>query len=882
MKVSNGKCIRNLSAKSMKAAKSRNIIAIIAIALTTILFTTLFTIALSINHSFQQSNFRQVGGIAHGTFKYLTQEQYEELRTDPLIEQHGLRRFIGFAKGTAFNKSHVEIGYADAVYAHWMFCDPIEGRLPSEGTNEAATDLKVLELLGVEPKIGNEFTLTFDVDGTEVTETFVLCGWWAYDEAVTANHVLLPNSRVQAICDQVGLGNNIGGDGMTASWNLDLMFRSSMHIEQDILQVLANHGYQSESRHEENFVPYGVNWGYTGAQLTDSIDPTMVIFMVALLLIIMFTGYLIIYNVFQISVANDIRHYGLLKTIGTTGRQIKQMIRLQAMRLSAVGIPLGLLVGYGVGVLLVPVILSRLNGVKADAVSASPIIFIVSAVFALVTVFISCRKPGKTAAKVSPVEAMRYTDSSGSKREMRKASSGASLPKMALANLGRNRIKTTVTVISLSLAVVLLNLTVTFTNGFDMDKYLSDMVADYIVADAGQFRVRSIWNRDMALPEEIIEQINEQDGIIDGGRIYGLTTNAQVFVSEEYYRSIYGIWNDEETVNQMVANEERLPDGRLATSVQLYGMEEYALSKLTLFDGDLSKLNEPDGRYVAAVYMKDDYNNIVPDSHWAKIGDVITIRHVESFEYYDIATGEILDEAPEFAAFGARVKEYRDVEYEVAALVMVPHAISYRYYGNDEFIMNDTTFIEDTRTSDVMLYAFDTTDEVIEGTDSYLQNFTEREQPQLAYESKQTYAEEFYAFRDMFMLLGSVLSGVIGLVGVLNFLNAILTGILARRREFAMLQAVGMTGRQLKGMLIWEGLYYTLGAAVASFLICVATAPLLGSVLGSMFWFFSYQFTILPIFAVIPVFAVLGIILPLIAYRTVARYSIVERLREVS
>ena len=74
-----------------------------------------------------------------------------------------------------FNKSHVEVSFADANEAHWMFCDPVEGSLPQEGTDQAATDTHVLELLGIKPEIGAEFTLTFDVDGHETTQTFTLC-----------------------------------------------------------------------------------------------------------------------------------------------------------------------------------------------------------------------------------------------------------------------------------------------------------------------------------------------------------------------------------------------------------------------------------------------------------------------------------------------------------------------------------------------------------------------------------------------------------------------------------------------------------------------------------------------------------------------------------
>ena len=95
MKVSNRKCVRHLAWKSLLASRTRNLIAIVAIALTTMLFTSLFTIALSINDGFQQSNFRQVGGFSHGGFKYLTEEQFNDLKDDPLIDQWGMRRFIG-------------------------------------------------------------------------------------------------------------------------------------------------------------------------------------------------------------------------------------------------------------------------------------------------------------------------------------------------------------------------------------------------------------------------------------------------------------------------------------------------------------------------------------------------------------------------------------------------------------------------------------------------------------------------------------------------------------------------------------------------------------------------------------------------------------------
>lgn len=882
--VSNRKCIRNLSRKSLRASKNRNIMAVLAIALTALLFTALFTIGMSTNDAYQQANFRQVGGYSHGGFKYLTEEQYNELKDHSLIEQYGMRRFLGMPTKYPFNKSHVEVSYCDENEAHWMYCDPIEGRLPKEGTNEAATDLQVLSLLGVEPKLGAQFTITFSVDGKETTQTFTLCGWWEKDEIVVANHVLIPESRVNAVLNELQV-TAPGNDGMTGSWNLDVMFQNSRHIEENLHQILADYGYQEESRSEDNFISTGVNWGYTGAKLSDSIDTTTLLILVIILLVIIFTGYLIIYNIFQISVVGDIRFYGLLKTIGTTGRQIKRIIRHQALILSLIGIPIGLVFGWLLGSVLTPFVLSQLDGVVSGIVSANPLIFVISALFALLTVFISCSRPGRMAAKISPIEAVRYTEGSGIRRTIKRGTKGISLFGMAKANLGRSRGKTIVTLVSLALAVVLFNTVTLFATGFDMDKYLSDRaVCDFIVSEAGYFQAGLDvgFTPEKRIEQNVVDDINAQGGIEEAGKVYGDTGNNFEFITEDYYRKINGDWYDADTLNQMVDEAERDASGNLAEDVQLYGMDSTALSKMTVLEGDLSEVGKPGSRKIAAVYATDDYGNAEMGSNWAKIGDTVTVRHIRELEYYNPETGEVYENEDAIGdqPYRMRAIRYEDIDYEVAALVSVPITLSYRYFGSDEFILNDQTFMQDTGTSDLMVYFFDTTDEANPKMEQFLQNYTENVNPSYDFESKASYQSEFEGFRNMFLLMGGVLSLIIAIVGILNFINATLTGIITRKQEFAMLQSIGMTGKQLKTMLVEEGLLYALGSILLALVLSLILQPLAGNVLSNMFWFFSFHLTLLPILLVTPIFVLFSCIVPMIVYRAVAKQTIVERLRE--
>ncbi len=898
IKVSNGKCVRLLGLRSMRAARTRNIVAVLAIALTTVLFTSLFTIAASINYSYQQENFRQMGGDGHGAIKEVTWEQAEEFRADPLIKDSWARLFVGMLTEPPFNKSHVEVSYLEPHGAPHYFCEPVEGTLPREGTDEVATDTHILALLGVEPQIGAKVTLPITIDcnaGEEkvVERTFTLSGWWEYDSAIIADHVLIPRSAARELIDL----SEADVPTMTGMWTLDVMFKNAVNIRENLETVLENCGYQSEEPGKDNYLKIGVSWAHTGSRISGSFDIQTAVAIAAVLLLIVLTGYLIIYNVFQISVANDIRFYGLLKTIGATGRQLKRIVRQQALLLSCIGIPLGLLLGFAIGNGLTPIIMARLS-YKRAFVSFDPRIFLGAAVFALATVFLSCHRPSRMAAKVSPVEAVRYTEGGqvsgkrkGKRRTARGADGGVSLPKMAWANLGRSRGKTAVTIVSLALAVVLMTLTCTFTGGFDMDKYLSNFVCtDFIVGHADQFVAGSgnFRSADNAVPEEVVADIEARGGITEGGRVYGLSWNVQQFVTQDWLRQAWQRFGDEAAQSQ-VDYAEHLPDGRVTTDALLYGMEDFPLSKLTVVEGGLEPLKDPTRNAIAAVCGVDHYGDQLPDTAWARVGDTVTLRYVSEWRFLDRETGEELSPAEvdarysrdEYNSFVRRPKVYEEKDYTVCALVTVPSALSFRYRitGGDDYILGAEQFKEDTGTDMIMIYPFDTTEESNAAMEDFLANYTETVQPVYDYESKQGYVDEFEGFRGMFLTLGGALSSIIGLVGVLNFVNAVLTGILTRKREFAVLQSVGMTGRQLKTMLVYEGLYYTLLALALSLALSLILGPLAGNVIGGLFWFFTYRFTIAPVLALLPVFLILGAAVPLTVYRSIARSTIVERLR---
>ena len=879
MKVQNRKCIRQLSLKTLYANRRRNLIAIFAIALTTLLFTSLFTIILSLNASYETYQFRQVGGYAHGTFKDVSPEQAERIAAHPKVKAAGARKVIGISADGVFAKVPAEISYMDANCTKWSYATPTTGRMPEQG-KEVAMDTAALQLLGVTPELGTTVTVSYSVTDKDqtaftVTDTFTLVGYWDYDDLMPVHYINISKDYANAIETQaIESGLN------PFRTDLNVMLASSANIQAQMEQIDTDLGYTWDSYTDPNSVRIGVNWGYTSSQLESQLDPTLIIAVAAFLLLIIFTGYLIIYNIFQISVTGDIRFYGLLKTIGTTPRQLKRIIRGQALLLCIIGIPIGLILGYGIGAVLVPIVLkTTLLGTGASTLSASPIIFLGSALFALLTVLLSCAKPGKMAAKVSPVEAVKYTDVVLSKKKHR-STRGAKLHQMAFANLGRNKKKTVLVVLSLALSVTLFNALCAFVGGFSMEKYVSSMTcADFIVSTPDYFRYNPA---DEFITPEQIEEIAANTKASLSGTGYAVRKTAYLWMTEDALRQDYARYESAEQLDSHMSRMEHRGN-MVMGDTRIEALDNSLFDKLQVFDGDISPMLEPNNNAIAIAVSLDDYGNLPNPEYYPKVGDTITATYADDMKYIDSRTGELCTEDTPEEYLQAKLYGARDVEYTVCALVELPYSMGYRYGGDgyDTVLSVDTAQRDSGGATIPMLYLFDTADEADEAeAEQYLSALTADAFSPLMYESKATARAAFTQFRQMFLLVGGMLCAIIGLVGLLNFFNAMMTGILSRRREFAMLQAVGMTKKQLKRMLIDEGLFYAMASVAVAFVLSLAFGPLLGNMLGSMFWFFEYQFTILPVLATIPLFLLLGWLIPCMMYNDTAKCSIVEQLRD--
>ena len=845
LKVNNKKVIRRLAYKSLVAAKNRNIIAVIAIALTALLFTALLTIGMGTVETFQKQTLRQSGGDGHAVLKYITDEQYNKVKNHPLIKEISYNRLIADSvDNPQFKKRGAEIHYLDDTGMKLGFCEPTTGSKP-QAENEIITDTKTLDLLGVPHKIGAKVPLTYSVKGRQTQKDFILSGYWESDPLFGVGIVVVSKAYVDAHSGELmyTYKENYYMSGVINSY---IMFRNSWNIEGKLHKVITDSGYEWESDKASNYINCNANWAYLSSGIT--LDMTTILSAAAAVLLIAFTGYLIIYNIFQISVARDIRFYGLLKTVGTTGRQIRRIINRQAWILSAIGIPIGLILGFLTGRVMVPLVLSvgNLNEKTEISVSLKPEIFLGSMLFSLVTVFISTRKPGRIAAAVSPIEAVRYAEGGKLTKRLKKSTDGGKIHRMALSNLGRNKRRTVLSIISMSLSLILLNTVFTMSRGFDMDKFLNKSVdTDFLIGHADYF-LSHFYSEKSELSESFIKAVQSQPGFEEGGRLYYDAYTNQCSID-------YDVEKNKNTTDHPTNLSQ---DGKPA--VDIYGLEDLPLSRLKIVEGEkdrtvlLEKLKT--GKYVIEGLNTDDHENVEPGASHFSIGDTITINvNGKSHSYILLAKAKLN-------------YNYNTKRYITGYFSIYLPAVEYRKIVTNPILMS---------------YAFNVIDSSENEMENFVKAYTEKIEPDMNYSSKKSVVSEFENLRSILLMVGGILSFIIGMIGVLNYVNSILTGIVARRREFAMLQSIGMTGRQLRKVLCLEGLYYAIGTILFSLVFGVLCSfTIVRDFVGNL-WFFSYRFTLLPLLAAWPVLLLLALAIPSLAYGSTTRQSVVERLMEI-
>lgn len=840
-----------LTNRSFKANKTRNLVAVFAVILTTVMFTSLFVLSQSMVKNMQEMNFWQAGYNSHLSSGSLTDEEMMKLVAHKAIRDWGKSIVVGIAENEELTGRQVEIRFADENYARSCFSYPTVGTMPVQ-ENEIALDTLTLDKMGLSYELGQEITLRWrrDLNSDEyTTSVFYLSGYWKGNSAAMASMAWVSEAFIQAECagvDQVAqlVNGQIFGTAM-----LHLNLYNDKNLEQAAERILTDTGISN--------VSLSPNMAYDTIMNHNIIRE---IFPMVICMILVFaSGYLIIYNIFQISVADDIRFYGRLKTLGTSKKQLKKMIYGQASRLSLMGIPIGLLIGYLLGAVLVPVMITGIMEKAKTAVNLY--VFIGAALFAYLTVLISCRKPAKIAGKVSPMEALRYTDTgTASKRKIKKGINGASVSKMALANLGRNKKRTATVICSLTLGLVLLSCVYAKNASFDIDKYMSQMViSDFEIEDSSISSIFGVYNPyGKTISRALIQKIKGLSGLEAVGCLYSHVFIHKIGASalaniQTYYNAGDRITYIEATDAGLAEDYYDMIESGECTSI-LYGVDGLILDTFLqdgrILDGKFDKEKFLSGGYVvvqAASGAEDKEKEIQPTY---TIGDIVNLN---------------------------------GHQYEVMAIVADISTITEGANSSTvdflSFYLPADTFREMYPNNTLRKLFFDVTGEYQLQAEEMLMDYRNNVDKSLNFTSKSTLIEHYQEQIQANTVMGFAISFIIAFIGILNFINAMVTAIVSRQKEFAMIQSIGMTKRQLRNMLIYEGMYYAGITLLVSYILGALAVAIGVQMMVAGDWTATFHFTLVPLVICTPVLIIFAVLIPYVCFRNLEKQSIVERLR---
>lgn len=841
--------LRTLSRRSFRANRRRNLVAILAIILTTMMFTSLFVLSQSMIENMQQMYIQQAGYSSQLSSSLLTDDEADAIAAHPAVAEASRSTVVGVAENVSGRQ--VELRAASADYADSALSLPTEGRMP-ENADEIALDTITLDKLGLAHQLGETVHLSWtSAPGSDAHETadFTLCGIWQGNPAAMASMAWVSEDFAEKL--SVGVSQDAAREsgsilGLTML-HIDLVDDSDPSGTAE--EILADTGLSER-------VTLSPNIAYDSGVSQNMLRELLP--MAICMVLVFVSGYLIIYNIFQISVAADIRFYGRLKTLGATKRQLKKIIYSQARRLCLVGIPLGLVIGYFLGAVLVPFMITSTGG--AATVALDPWIFVGAAIFAAVTVRISCLKPARTCGKVSPMEALRYTDAEPLSRRKRKKSHSASVRAMAWANLGRNRKRTVLVIASLSLGLVLLSGIYAKNASFDIDKYMSGtVISDFEVEDASIASNFTTYDpQGTTINSALVEKIGDLDGLERTGALYAQVINHEV--GESALKNIEHYYNAEERLAVIKATDPGLYDAysdMLASgscTAILYGVDGLVVDTLAdaqnVLAGNFDKEAFASGSYVVVdAGPAENADEIAPTYN---VGDSVTLG---------------------------------DKTYEVMAIVRDITPITEGKNSDTADFLGLYIPAEDFCAmypdNTLRKYFFDVAAEDQPAAEQMLLDVQAEDDPSLSFTSKQTLIDHYREQTRASTIMAFAISFVIAVVGVLNFVNSMLTAIFSCQKEFAMLQSIGMTRRQLRNMLISEGMYYAGITLALSYVLSALVVGVGVRLLVAGDWTATFHFTLLPLVICTPILLAFAVLIPVCCFKNIEKQSIVERLRAV-
>lgn len=807
---------------NMRHYKSKNILIGIAIILTTLL---LFVIP-SIGKDMVEVNFAVINKIYptwHALYRNVDESTVMKLAAHHDVKTYGLRSDAGYMN---LEDATVSMMYMDRTGMELYKVKLKEGQLPQK-ENDIVVSKGILEALGQNGKIGDTITVPYQIlkdDGLDYTKEkdFRICGFLADNE----------NSKEQkqytSLVSEAFLKAEIPVEQVKYRFLLQVNGQKG-NTTADYTETIQNIARQFGISEDD----MNINKEYLAANY---VDPATIPVIVGIMLIVVLAGIITIYSVYYVSMNQRVREFGKLKAIGATKRQLRQIVLREGMGVALFAIPIGLLIGT---VAVKVVLLQFVEHAKDSNVLITEAykvvakgevqlyywwIYLLAIAVTLCTVYLSLMKPMRMAAKVSEIEAMRYQGGSKRQKSSRKGYQFLNIGRLTKRNLAENKKKSTITIVSMAVTGIFVMMVATVLSCANpMESAKSSIVGQYeispIVESGNKEHPEYEW-AEVQKNNPLNEGLKQQIEELDG------VERVDVFTALKVSGGPF-----EEKIGTEFING--VP-------------EEYAEElKKGITEGNVTYEELKSG------------DKVILDRallHWypdIKVGDKLKLN---------IHDGDnTFQKEIEVAAIG----EYGTGPTNYNCLIMAKE-------GAEKLTINNSS-------SYFQVIADKDYDEALEASLQAIVDGSGRLQ-------MRTWKNEYDTWENAIqMTRGACYAFIIILaaISIMNLINTMINSVHVRKKELGMMQAIGMSDRQLMKMLQLEGIFYTVGTLIISIGVgSLAGYPLfLYAKRTGMFDISTYHYPVTAAIIIILTLFVIQMLLAIFIAKSVRKDSLIERIR---
>lgn len=782
--------IKRISEQSIHNNKSRNAFTIITVALAAALLMSILLWFFGT----RQEDINLVKDTAQIVYRGLSKLQGDILYEQEEIEWVG-ENIAGPVERIDDTTVNFSYGNAEVLKSQQI---EFKGKIPKK-KNEIMLSSQFLEKLGYDDELNQKLIITFE-DGSR--HEFILTGIWASAYEVKGTYLALVSKEY---LDKVA-GYDLPMDYYISLKNAPEMTEEEATEYADTLASKLNISDDQIIIRSDYFM-----------QLEDT-DMGVEMFFFALVGILTLLGAgIVIYSIFYISIAGNIRNYGQLRTIGTTKKQVKKIVYREGKLLAIVGIPLGLIIGNIIGYFLIP---------DGWMLNITVLITIGTGLFTGLILVISIYAPIKRASNVSPIEAVRYSVYRGSKKVTGKLYRKLTPFSLAKMNLSRNKIKSILAILSLSIGGILL-VTIssvlishnseaeTRGNSFPVGEFNINLNANQSFETAN-VSLTGLQKKNF-FDDNFVEQIKSIDGVKDIKRWY--YTDAEYRVNQGEDSWIQGFSKEEQP-----------------------NLEQNLIAGTANYD----ELVGGNGIVLLEDRMKKAYEME------AALGDSVEVN-------YQNVEGEIVTKT-----------------YRIMGIVS-----SYNYVGFNkcfsipEQLMREATGLDYTGSISVIIDK-----EKYKSVESDLRELLSGN----SYFTLDTFEEEMNSLSSMYQYTFGVMlivAIVITCFSLINLVNTTITNFLSRKQEFAILQSIGLTQKQLIKMLQYEGMTYSLSATLLTMVLGTGIGYISVNLLKEANPYFFFTFPWQVVIAYFLSILILQIVVSVFMTGTLKKESLVDQIRVI-